>query len=102
MTEGVDEEILGRRLRLPQEGELFGIVTQLCGANHLRVKCEDGKERMCRIPGKLRKRVWIREGDVVLVKPWEYQAEKKGDVVWRYTKTEAGWLEKQGYLKNLV
>lgn len=47
-----------------------------------------------RILGKIKKRVWIREGDVVIVVPWEFQNEK-ADVVWRYTGPQVdGWKEK--------
>jgi len=35
-----------------------------------RVRCADGKERTARIPGRMQKRVWIREDDIVLVEPW--------------------------------
>ena len=42
--------------------------------------------------------IWIREGDVVLVKPWDFQSDQKADVIWRYTRTESNWLERKGYL----
>jgi len=48
--------------------ELFGLVIQLMGANQIMVLCEDGKERNVRIPGKLKKKVWVRENDIVIVK----------------------------------
>ena len=47
------------------------------------------KHRLSRIPGKMKKRIWIREGDVVLIKPWDFQSDEKADVIWRYTRTEA-------------
>jgi len=87
------------KVRIPREGEVLGIVTQMLGANHLRVICQDGYERTCRIPGKLRKRRWIKEGDVVLVKPWVVQTDERGDVIWRYSQTEANWLRRRGFLK---
>lgn len=84
------------RVRLPRkkEGELFGIADQLLGASHLKVMCADGKSRMCRIPGKMKRRMWIREGDLVIVKPWSFQNDK-ADVSWRYTKTQAGYLSRR-------
>ena len=95
------EEIVGR-LRLPnrKEGELFGVAVQLHGGDQIKVACEDGKERMCRIPGKLRKRVWIRERDVVIVKLWDFQPSK-ADIVWRFLGMQVERLERMGLLKNL-
>ena len=90
-----------RELRLPAEGEVLGIITQMLGYDHARVYCADGKERICRIPGKYRKRLWFREGDVVLVAPWEFQSDRKGDLVWRYTKDEVKKLKEKGLLKGL-
>ena len=64
----------------------------MLGANHVVVQCTDGVTRMCRIPGKIKKRIWIREGDVVIVVPWEFQDEK-ADVIWRYTQPQVDWLQ---------
>ncbi|MHA1593604.1 MAG: translation initiation factor eIF-1A [Candidatus Baldrarchaeia archaeon] len=86
---------------LPGEGEVLGVVIQMLGANWVRVKCADGYIRDCRIPGRMRKRVWIKEGDIVVVAPWDFQFEKRGDVTWRYTKAQVQWLEEKGYLKDL-
>lgn len=74
--------------RLPEDGEVFGIVTNMLGANRVTVRCLDGEERTCRIPGSMQKKVWIREDDLVIVEPWEWQDEK-GDVVHRYERQEA-------------
>ena len=90
-----------KRIRKPKEGELFGIVEMMLGSDKLRVQCDDNLERIVRIPGKLRKRVWIRVGDLILIKPWKVMSDRRADVVWRYTKTQAGWLQKKGYLKNI-
>lgn len=98
MVEGSEEEQFGR-LRVPREGEILGIVTGLMGASRVRVDCLDQKERMCRIPGKIRKRVWVREGDYVIVKPWSIEGERKGDLVWRYTHLQVDWLKRKGLIK---
>ncbi|RKZ25621.1 translation initiation factor eIF-1A [bacterium] len=95
----MEQEI--KRVRIPKEDEMFGRVVALLGANRLQVECEDGKERVCRIPGKLKKRVWTRIDDIVIIKPWSFQSEKKADLVWRYAKNEVEFLKKKGYLKNL-
>ena len=95
------EEDVGK-IRFPKkkEDEIFGIVTQLLGANQLKVMCQDGVERLCRIPGKLKKKVWIRANDVVIVKVWDFQPSK-GDVVWRYLPAQTNYLKRKGMLEGL-
>jgi translation initiation factor 1A len=87
-----------RRMRLPREGEVLGVVLGLMGGSRMKVACKDGKERMCRVPGKLKNRIWVREGDVVIVKPFEIEGNKKGDVIWRYWPTQARILKEEGYI----
>ena len=82
----------------PAEGDVLGVVTKLLGFDRIMVKCQDGHERLCRIRGKMKRRVWIREGDVVIVSPWDFQSESRGDVTWRYTHAQAEILRKKGYL----
>jgi len=94
-----DEEGPRRDLRLPEADEVFAVVTTMLGANRIRVRCADGVERTARIPGRMRKRIWIREGDVVIVAPWDWQDEK-ADVVWRFEKAEADQLRDEGYLQE--
>ena len=91
------------RVRTPrrERREMFGIAEALLGASKVRVVCADGKTRLGRIPGKLRRRMWIREGDLLIVNPWEFQDEKC-DVVWRYTKTQAIYLSRQGRIPKVV
>ena len=89
------------RVRTPHrdEGELFGIIVQMLGHDRVRVRCEDGNIRIGRIPGRMKKRVWMRVGDTVLVVPWEFQSDEKCDVIWRYRGNEIDWLQKRGILK---
>jgi translation initiation factor 1A len=87
------------RVRKPKQNEVLGIVDAMLGTNKLRVVCQDDKIRTCRIPGRMRKRIWIREGDVVLVEPWQIQGDKSGDIILKYTDTQVGWLRRKGILK---
>jgi len=84
---------------LPSSGEVLGIATKLLGYDRIMVKCQDGFERLCRIRGKMKRRVWIRVGDIVVVSPWDFQRETRGDLTWRYTKGQAEMLRGRGYLK---
>lgn len=79
---------------------MFGVVLQLFGGDQIKVSCEDGIERMCRIPGKIKKRVWIRERDIVIVRLWDFQPIK-ADIIWRYTGVQAEHLKKKGFLNKL-
>lgn len=89
------------RIRMPRAGEMFGVVLEMLGAGKLRVECDDGLTRICRIPGKIRKRVWVRLGDLILVKPWSVQPAERADVIWKYTRTQANWLKRKGHLKKV-
>lgn len=95
----IEEPTEVREVPLPGPGEVLGVVIQMLGGDKVRVKCVDGHTRLCRIPGKMRKRIWIKEGDIVVVAPWDWQFETRGDVTWRYTKAQARWLEEKGLLK---
>lgn len=91
------EESLSKAV-MPAPGDVLGIAVRLLGFDRLLVKCQDGPERLCRIRGKMKRRVWIRQGDVVLVSPWDFQRDKRGDVIWRYTRAQADMLRKKGTL----
>jgi translation initiation factor 1A len=83
---------------LPSANDILGIAIKLLGFDRVLVKCQDGNERLCRIRGKMKRRVWIRLGDVVLVSPWDFQSDRRGDVIWRYKRSQAEWLRSKGYL----
>lgn len=92
----------GKELLIPVEGEVLCVVTDLIGANYVRVMCMDGIQRVCRIPGKLRKKIWINVKDVVLVGIWEFQRDR-GDILYRYERDERKKLIEMGLLsKELI
>lgn len=92
----MEEEL---KVRIPKDNETLGIVETMLGAGRMQVRCQDNKLRVCRIIGKLRKRMWINVNDVVLVRPWEVQSDERGDIIYRYTSTEVLYLKKKGILK---
>lgn len=83
---------------LPSANDIFGVAVKLLGYDRVLVKCQDGHERLCRIRGKMKRRVWIREGDIVLVSPWDFQTDKRGDLIWRYTRSQAEQLRRDGHV----
>jgi translation initiation factor 1A len=88
------------RVRFPRDTEMLGVVEQLLGFCKMRVKCSDGITRICRVPGKLTRTLWVRERDLVLVKPWEISTDK-GDVIYKYKKTQIDVFRRKGMLQNL-
>ena len=81
--------------------EMFALASQILGGRRVTVLCEDGETRMARIPGKMRRRQWVREGDLIIVWPWDFQ-DSKADVKHRYTKTQAMYLSRKGVLPDDV
>lgn len=73
-------------------------VISMLGANRVRVYSEDGEKRIARIPGKMQKRNWIREDDIVIIEPWDFQDEK-ADIKWRYKQWDVRWLKKHDMLE---
>ena len=89
------------RVKLPRGRQTFGIVDQRLGASRMRVRCLDQKTRICRIPGRLKRKLWIREGDLVLVEPWEADGDEKDDIIFKYRPSQIDWIKRKGYLKQL-
>ncbi len=88
------------RTKLPRGRQVFGLVDQRLGGTRMNVRCLDGKMRLCRIPGRFKRRLWVREGDTVLVEPWELGGDERGDILYKYSKAQVQWLKKKGFLKG--
>ena len=88
------------RVKLPRGREVLGIIESRVGGMRVVVKCIDGISRNCRVPGRLKRRLWLREGDIVIVEPWEFD-DTKGDVLFKYNPTQVQWLKRKGYLKQI-
>lgn len=63
-------------------------VLKLLGNGRLEAQCFDGVKRLCHIRGKLRKKVWINQGDIILIGLRDYQ-DSKADVIQKYNPDEA-------------
>ncbi len=101
MTEAEQQALDLSRVRAPRGAEVLGLLERRNGGSRVTVRCLDGKTRLCRIPGKLKRKLWVREGDVVLVEPWEFEGDEKGDVVFKYKPIQVQWLQKNGFLDKL-
>ena len=88
------------RVKLPRGKQSIGIVEQRLGGSRARVKCFDGNSRICRIPGRLKRKLWIRENDTILVEPWELD-NAKGDIIFKYRPTQIDFLRRKGLIKEV-
>ena len=86
---------------LPKTSDVIGVAEKLRGNERLMVKCQDGYARLCRIRGTMKRRAWIRKGDIALVSPWDFQREKRGDITYCYRRNQTARLRRRGYLEDL-
>lgn len=95
------QEEFARKTPFPKSNQVIGICEQRVGGSRMKVRCMDGRKRICRIPGRLKRKLWIRENDILLIEPWELQGNEKGDVIYKYRPIQVDLLKKKGYLKGL-
>lgn len=93
-NENEDEK---RELVFKEDGQEYAQVLKMLGNGRLEAFCFDGVKRLCHIRGKLRKKVWINQGDIILVGLRDYQ-DTKADVILKYNPDEARNLKSYGEL----
>ncbi len=88
-----------RELEFKEEGQEYARVLKMLGDGRLEAKCSDNVIRICHIRGKMRKRIWINKGDLLLVDIRPYQTDK-ADIVHKYYDEEDRTLKDYGELIN--
>src|SRR3989338_887053 len=88
------------RVRFPRGRELIGLIDQRVGGSRMLVKCSDGKTRNCKVPGRLRRGMWLREGDYVIVEPWEFD-NSKGNIMFKYSPNQVDKLKEKRMLDGI-
>jgi translation initiation factor 1A len=100
-----DEEPEEEYIRIPlpnkNNNEMFAIADRLMGGSRINVICADGKSRMARIPGRIKRKQRIRAGDLVIIKPWDIQ-DDKADIIFRYKRTQAMVLSRRKLLPEAI
>ncbi|KAF8672240.1 Eukaryotic translation initiation factor 1A [Rhizoctonia solani] len=97
----------------------YAQVVKMLGNGRLEAQCFDGEKRLAHIRGKMRKKVslifptisgsggstiekvWINQGDIILLSLREFQ-DDKADVIVKYTADEARNLKAYGELPDTV
>ncbi|KAI3427985.1 hypothetical protein D9Q98_006374 [Chlorella vulgaris] len=90
-----------RELIFKEDGQEYAQVLRMLGNGRLEAHCMDGVKRLCHIRGKMRKKVWVNTGDIVLVGLRDYQDEK-ADVILKYMADEARSLKAYGELPENI
>lgn len=88
-----------REILFKECGQEYALVTKMLGSGHVECKCYDDVVRLGNIRGKMRRRVWIAVGDVVLCGLREYQDEKV-DIIHKYTPDEVHNLRSMGEIPS--
>jgi len=96
-----ENEGLKRELVFKEDGQEYAQVTKMLGNGRLEAMCFDGQKRLCHIRGKLRKKVWINQSDIILVGLRDYQ-DCKADVILKYSADEARNLKSYGEFPESV
>ncbi|OLY80668.1 Eukaryotic translation initiation factor 1A, Y-chromosomal [Smittium mucronatum] len=91
-TEGEKRELIFR-----EEGQEYAQVTRMLGCGRLESLSFDGTKRMAHIRGKMRKKVWVNQGDIILISLRDFQ-DDKADVILKYNADEARLLKQYGEL----
>jgi len=88
-----------RELVFKEDGQEYAQVTKMLGNGRLEAYCFDGEKRLAHIRGKMRKKVWINQGDIILISLRDFQ-DGKADVIQKYTSDEARNLKAYGELPD--
>ena len=90
-----------RELVFKEDGQEYAQATKMLGNGRLEAICFDGVTRLCHIRGKLRKKVWINQSDIVLIGLRDFQ-DAKADVILKYSADEARNLKSYGEFPDSV
>tara|TARA_B110000305_G_C19119706_1_gene483772 strand:+ start:152 stop:607 length:456 start_codon:yes stop_codon:yes gene_type:complete len=90
-----------RELLIKEEGQEYGQILRLLGNGRLEANCFDGKKRVCTIRGKMRGRVWMNSGDIILVSLREF-GDEKADVIHKYYPVEAFEMQETGEIPENI
>merc|ERR1712001_102802 len=96
-----ENDDMKRELIFREDGQEYAQVTKMLGNGRLEAMCFDGTKRLCHIRGKMRKKVWVAQGDIVLVGLRDFQ-DSKADVILKYMPDEARNLKSYGEFPESV
>ena len=94
-----DQDDLRKPIIFKDELQMYAKAIKSFGSCRFEVLCEDGHTRLAHVRGNMRKKVWIRVGNIVLVSIREYQ-DSRVDIISRYHDHEVATLVQLKELSN--
>lgn len=94
-----ENEETKRQLEFKEPGQEYAQVVRMLGNGRCECYCYDGQTRLGHIRGKMRKKVWVSAGDIVLVGLRDFQ-DGKVDIIHKYNADEARNLKQYGELPD--
>lgn len=88
-------------LEFKDDGQDYAQVVKMVGNGRCQVRCTDGMTRLGVIRGAMRKKVWIKLEDWVLVGLREYQ-DDKCDIIGKYSDEDVRNLRAYGEIGTIV
>jgi translation initiation factor 1A len=83
-------------------GQMVGRVVRVLGNRNMLTYCNDKKLRICHICGKMKGRVIVATGDVVLLSLRDFGDETdRGDIIAKYPPEQHSSLKKEGINPNI-
>lgn len=90
-----------RELEFKDDGQDYAQVSKMVGNGRCQVRCADGVTRLGVIRGAMRKKVWIKLDDWVLVGLRDYQ-DNKCDIIAKYSDEDVRNLRAYGEIGTVV
>lgn len=98
---GVKEVFQKQDLIFKEQDQEYATVLKLLGDCRVEVDCKDGIKRIAHIRGKMKKKVYIYVGDLVLIGLRDFE-DDKADIIHRYTPEDIKALKSYGEFEEPV
>jgi translation initiation factor 1A len=89
--------LVKREILYPDDTQEYAKIIKLLGDRRIMVILDVQTEVLAIIPGKFRKRCWMKIGDIIIVSKREFQ-ESKYDVCYKYNEDEVRILAKNNQI----
>ncbi len=94
-----EDDFYTKQIEYAEDGQEYARVIRRLGGSRLLVECTDGKERSAIIRGKLKKRVWMNPGDIILVSVDATGKDQDCYIELKYDKRQSVILRQKGLIK---